>query len=216
MTKVFIRIGAFILIANALRAQSTCSKLFFEDDMTVVFERTSPIGSLTVTVHWWTNQVLPGTPVAFEVTDTWPPKGGAPPPPSLSYSTSAPNLPALLNRLCPGNASSAQFRALATTGSVSSLGQASQDELVKDLNGDGNPDSVYLSSAGAVVNLLGASGSVLSTRTFAVGFTPAEDCCNIIGADFNGDGKFDLAISYSSSSGTGGVSVLLGNGDGTF
>ena len=35
----------------------------------------------------------------------------------------------------------------------------------------------------------------------------------VIGGDFNGDGKLDIAVA---NSGSGNVSILLGNGDGTF
>jgi len=38
----------------------------------------------------------------------------------------------------------------------------------------------------------------------------------ITAADFNGDGNLDLAVVDTPQSGTGAVSILLGNGDGTF
>jgi hypothetical protein len=57
--------------------------------------------------------------------------------------------------------------------------------------------------------LLGnGDGTFRPPRTF--GTLPV--CYGITAADFNGDGKLDLALSCL----TGGLSVLLGNGDGTF
>ena len=48
---------------------------------------------------------------------------------------------------------------------------------------------------------------------YAVGVFPQ----NVITGDFNGDGKLDLAVlNYGSLYGHGSVSILLGNGDGTF
>ena len=39
---------------------------------------------------------------------------------------------------------------------------------------------------------------------------------SVVTADFNGDGKLDLAIFSENRKGTAGLSILLGNGDGTF
>lgn len=51
--------------------------------------------------------------------------------------------------------------------------------------------------------------SFIARREFLVGQSP---CCDVVG-DFNGDGVADLAVANVLS---GSVSILLGNGDGTF
>src|SRR5205085_747446 len=48
-----------------------------------------------------------------------------------------------------------------------------------------------------------------SALTYSVGTNPR----GLVAADFNGDGKTDLAVANAGSSD---VSILLGNGDGTF
>ncbi len=87
---------------------------------------------------------------------------------------------------------------------------------VADLNGDGKPDLVATnSSSGAIVGqsvsvLLGnGDGTFAPARAYATGGNPQ----GVAIADFNGDGKPDLAVAnYNDAT----ISVLLGNGDGTF
>ena len=110
-----------------------------------------------------------------------------------------------------------QAEASAVSSPVS--GQASQGSLLADVNGDGNADTINLISTGLSVQLLDGSGNVLATKQSAVGFTPTPFNSHVIAADFNGDGKLDLAVSYAGDSSTnlgGTVFVLFGNGDGTF
>ena len=87
---------------------------------------------------------------------------------------------------------------------------------VGDFNGDGIPDL-------AAVNLLSFTATVLlgkgdGTFTATSVNLPADvDAWSIAAADFNGDGIQDLAVTESALSGeTGTVTILLGNGDGTF
>ena len=81
-----------------------------------------------------------------------------------------------------------------------------------DVNADGKPDLVFLLSGyfgGAVGVDLGEGDG-----TFQAGLTyPTNNSIlTSLGiADFNGDGKLDLA-----AGGSGGVSILLGNGNGSF
>ena len=90
---------------------------------------------------------------------------------------------------------------------------------VGDFNGDGNPDLVtsndnFLTNASSVSILLGTgTGAFQAHVEYAAGLTPNWAAT----ADFNGDGKLDLAVVDLAYGGTiATVSVLLGNGDGTF
>ena len=57
--------------------------------------------------------------------------------------------------------------------------------------------------------MLFRSGSFQAAQNFGAGSFPQS----VAVGDFNGDGKFDLAVA---NSGSNNVSVLLGNGDGSF
>jgi hypothetical protein len=86
------------------------------------------------------------------------------------------------------------------------------------------PPSVSGAFAGSNLDLVtGTSGGILFSKgngdgtfqapvTQTLTFTPLS----IVTADFNGDGKLDLAITGNPAAGNGGTWVLLGNGDGTF
>src|SRR5260370_386173 len=93
-----------------------------------------------------------------------------------------------------------------------------------DFNGDGKADLAVLSYNGNSISyitvLLGkGDGTFATPKTGQVYSQPATGGDVILGtlatADFNGDGKLDLAVvgDYVSS---GGVTIVLGNGDGTF
>jgi hypothetical protein len=84
---------------------------------------------------------------------------------------------------------------------------------IADVNGDGKSDLVVTNSvANNVSVLLGNGAGAFAAATgspFATGTYPA---CVAVG-DVNGDGKSDLVVANANA---GTVSVLLGNGDGTF
>jgi uncharacterized protein (TIGR03437 family) len=109
-------------------------------------------------------------------------------------------------------------RIQSANGGEATTGHAAQGFLMVDLNGDGIPDAISLISGGVDVQLLTVNHSVQSTNQFSTGFTPDPAYSTIVAADFNGDGKLDLAVSDPGQpdSTSGGVAVLLGNGDGTF
>jgi len=88
--------------------------------------------------------------------------------------------------------------------------------LCADLNGDGKLDLAYISGVDrgtppfyAVIQLGNGDGTFQVGVSYAVGNTPTA----LVVGDFNGDGKLDLAAANELDST---ISVLLGNGDGTF
>lgn len=84
---------------------------------------------------------------------------------------------------------------------------------IGDFNGDGKPDLALANGSGTASILLGnGDGSFQPHVDYAAG--PAA--FSLAAGDFNGDGKLDLAVVNNNSNQSGTVSILLGNGDGTF
>lgn len=88
-----------------------------------------------------------------------------------------------------------------------------------DFNGDKKTDAVVSvegsNGPGPEIVFLGNGDGTFQTALTSPGVDGPE---SVVAGDFNGDGKLDLAISFSGTptSVPPGVSVLLGNGDGTF
>jgi hypothetical protein len=87
-----------------------------------------------------------------------------------------------------------------------------------DLNGDGNGDLVVVNYSGFVWVMMGNADGTFKT---AVSYpTAGNSSAAAVIDDVNGDGKLDLVVvSDTSQAGVAGnqqISVLLGNGDGTF
>ena len=94
-------------------------------------------------------------------------------------------------------------------------------EVTGDFNGDGIPDLALLwvsSTDGSIpsVTILFGKGDGTFTTGATVQVTGAQNYPMMIGGDFNGDGKIDLAVLSWNYTSTSYVTTLLGNGDGTF
>ncbi|HMD84060.1 MAG TPA: choice-of-anchor D domain-containing protein [Terriglobia bacterium] len=106
------------------------------------------------------------------------------------------------------------FQAGATYPVGTGFSQPPDSIVVADFNGDGKLDLAIPDGFGSstVSILLGnGDGTFQSQVQYATGSSPYS----IATADFNGDGKLDLAVTNSDPTANS-VSILLGNGDGTF
>jgi hypothetical protein len=88
--------------------------------------------------------------------------------------------------------------------------------VIGDFNGDGIPDLAVADFQTQQVSVLlgNGDGSFQTVKAYPTGANPSS----IVAADFNGDGKLDLALTSTPLGSSPGnlVSLLLGNGDGTF
>lgn len=88
-----------------------------------------------------------------------------------------------------------------------------QAVAVADFNGDGIQDLAVLNGNGNSVSIFTGNGSgTFNTPTTSYPVAPGFPDAVVVG-DFNNDGKLDLAVLVQHA---GEVSILLGNGDGTF
>jgi len=83
---------------------------------------------------------------------------------------------------------------------------------VADLNDDGRPDLIAAGGNAVSVLLGNGNGTFQTQQSYAVGAGAAS----LAVADLNGDGKLDLIVSGVGLSALNAMSILLGNGNGTF
>jgi hypothetical protein len=100
------------------------------------------------------------------------------------------------------------------------VGQAPQAMVAGDFTGNGHLDLAFANvfSTGVFVMLGNGDGTFQPAVRYAAGIQPGA----IVAGDFTGDGHLDLAVAdgggpdQNGNQVPGGVSILLGNGDGTF
>src|SRR5439155_1345431 len=98
-----------------------------------------------------------------------------------------------------------------------SVGMSPFSIVVSDFNGDGKPDLAVANFISGDVSVLLGKGD--GTFQAAVNYTAGPCPVSVSVADFNGDGKPDLAVAndgWAPDYPESGISVLLGDGDGTF
>jgi len=93
-------------------------------------------------------------------------------------------------------------------------GVSPETVIAADFNGDGKLDLAVDSMGGDSLSVLLGNGD--GTFGPPASFTTGVDPRQAITGDFNGDGKLDLATANYGSGNGDTVSILLGNGDGTF
>jgi hypothetical protein len=101
------------------------------------------------------------------------------------------------------------------------VGQGPSAVVAADVNGDGIPDLVVTNQIDYDVSVLlgNGDGTFQAQRTFATGAGPVLSNDGLAVVDINGDGKPDIITAAQPTEPVakgGGISVLLGNGDGTF
>src|SRR5713101_1552030 len=96
-----------------------------------------------------------------------------------------------------------------------SPGQNPRSVAVGDFNGDGKNDLAIANLGDRTISIrLGnGDGTFQTSVNYRTGSGPGYGGRSLVVGEFNGDGKADLAVANSSDNT---VSVLLGNGDGTF
>ena len=82
-----------------------------------------------------------------------------------------------------------------------------------DFTGNGNLGVAVVNQGSDSVTILPGNGDGTFQQPLTVALPPGSGATSVVAADFNNDGRTDLAVTDSSLDE---VSILLGNGDGTF
>jgi hypothetical protein len=172
----------------------------------------SPVYSDTVSI------TANGSPGDYSLTATVTGYGGpASPTGKISFlDTSFANTSLATAALGPGTAGTGWLISQAPA-----MGSNALSEVTGDFNGDGIPDLALLWSNNAVggpfsITILFGKGDGTFTTGPTVQPAGLQAYPTMIGGDFNGDGKSDLAVLSYNGNSISYITVLLGKGDGTF
>jgi len=105
-----------------------------------------------------------------------------------------------------------------TVSASSTVGEGPVGIIAGDFNGDGKPDLATANFYDGTVTVLLGNGDGTFTQAASSPIIVGSFPWTLSTADFNRDGKADLAVAntFYTSGSPGTISVLLGNGDGTF
>jgi YD repeat-containing protein len=103
----------------------------------------------------------------------------------------------------------------AGSGSPVSLGCSSQSMVTGDFNGDGKPD-LAIACGDSVTVLLGNGDGTFTQASGSPFSLPENNPVALAVGDFNQDGKLDLAVASSECCSDNDLTIMLGNGNGTF
>jgi len=96
---------------------------------------------------------------------------------------------------------------------ANAVGYATAAVATGDFTGNGNLGLAVVDQGSNTVTILPGNGDGTFQEPLTVALPPGSVATSIVAADFNGDGRTDLAVA---DFGLNEVSILLGNGDGTF
>jgi trimeric autotransporter adhesin len=98
--------------------------------------------------------------------------------------------------------------------STPTTGQDPDSDVIADFNGDGIPDVAIANYGDGTITVLLGKGDGTFAPAPQSPITVTFDARALVAGDFNHDGKMDLAMTNSYYNGA--VTILLGNGDGSF
>jgi hypothetical protein len=113
--------------------------------------------------------------------------------PDLATANSGDGNVSVLINTTPAPTTAVSFAAAAT----STVGSSPSSEVIGDFNGDGLPDFAFVNQGDNTVSVMFNStvpGAATSSFTSAGVFDAGSNPTTVLAADFNGDGKLDLAM----------------------